>query len=510
MEATALLQLSDITCRFPGGVVANRSVNLSVQRGEVYAILGENGAGKSTLMKVAFGMLRPTEGLVSWKGQPMSFRSSADAMNQGIGMVHQHFMLIPRFSVWENIVLGAEPTAMGRIDEATARKRVRELSDAYGLHVDPDAMVEDLSVGEQQRVEILKALYRDIELLILDEPTAVLTPQETEELIETLQQLVAKGLTILFISHKLREVKSLAHRVLVLRKGEFVADVSVDEHSEEELAALMVGRPPAPVQLEAGEEEHSEVVLSMERLVVNDNRGLTAVSGLSLQVHRGEIVGIAGVEGNGQSELLDAVTGLRRLESGVITLQQQDITNQSVKERFAAGLAHIPQDRQLQGLVLNLPMTENILLGRHYEEQFVEGGFWINEDELLTHTQQAIQDFGIEPNQPELPVRSLSGGNQQKVVVARELSRPNAKAYVVAHPTRGVDIGAIEAIHAQLLERRKQGAAILLVSSELPELLALCDRIAVLYEGEIVATRTPQSTNEAELGLLMTGGRHSS
>ncbi|TNE48298.1 MAG: ABC transporter ATP-binding protein [Deltaproteobacteria bacterium] len=506
MNTSPLLELQGITCRFPGGVVANQSVDLSVKSGQVYAILGENGAGKSTLMKVAFGMLQPTEGAVLWKGQTMSFRSSADAMKQGIGMVHQHFMLIPRFTVWENIVLGCEPHNMGSIDEETAREKVRNLSKTYGLKVDPDAVVEDLSVGEQQRVEILKALYRDIELLILDEPTAVLTPQETEELIGTLKQLVSNGLTILFISHKLREVRSLAHRVLVLRKGKYVADVSADEHSEEELAALMVGRPPSPVKLMAEEEDTSEVVLSLNNLQVQDNRGLAALSGVSLDVHRGEIVGIAGVEGNGQGELLEAITGLRKLQSGNIYLEGQAIEKLSVQERFPAGLAHIPQDRQLQGLVLDLPITENILLGRHQEEQFAEGGFWIDTSSLRAHTEQAIHDFGIEPDNPDLPVRSLSGGNQQKVVVARELMRPNAKAYIVAHPTRGVDIGAIEAIHAQLLQRREQGAAILLVSSELPELLALCDRIAVLYEGQIVAMRSPKSTNEAELGLLMTGG----
>ncbi len=504
----SLFELRGITCRFPGGVVANQDIDLSVQPGEVCALLGENGAGKSTLMKVAFGMLQPTEGKLFWKGKEMRFRSSADAMHQGIGMVHQHFMLIPRFRVCENIVLGQEPVAKGQIDLKQARQRVRAISEEYGLHVDPDAVVDDLSVGEQQRVEILKALYRDIDLLILDEPTAVLTPQETDELFETLRSLVAKGLTILFISHKLREVKALAHRVVVLRKGAKIADIPVEEHSEEELAALMVGRPPATVTRDASTvaESNAKVVLTVDDLPVLDNRKLPAIRHLSFQLHQGEILGVAGVEGNGQSELIEAITGLRSVTSGHITLGGITMDDRTVRQRFAAGLAHIPQDRQQQGLVLDLPITENFLLGRHHEEGFSQGAWWIDQDALCTKTIEAIEQFEIEPGDPDLLVRSLSGGNQQKVVVARELTRPKTQAYIVAHPTRGVDVGAIEAIHTQLLQRRDAGAAILLFSSELPELLALCDRIAVLYEGEIVGVRNPEHTDETELGMMMTGG----
>lgn len=506
-----LLTLSGITCRFPGGVVANQSIDLSVQTGQVYAILGENGAGKSTLMKVVFGMLQPVEGRVFWKGQEVQFRSSADAMQRGIGMVHQHFMLIPRFRVWENIVLGVEPRHAGQIDRTEAIRQVRRLSEQYGLVIDPEAIVEDLSVGEQQRVEILKALYRNIELLILDEPTAVLTPQETEDLFATLRTLVANGLTLLFISHKLREIKALAHRVLVLRKGLAVANVDVEQYTEAELAALMVGRPPSPVRLDPNDTRPSaDVILEVRHLSVLDQRRLPAVKDVSFSVHRGEILGIAGVEGNGQSELLEALTGLRPIQQGNILLQGQTMSSMTVQQRFAAGLAHIPQDRHTQGLVLDLPVSENMLLGRHHEAQFSRGMWRIDRAKLQEYTFQSMQEFGVEPPRPDLPIRALSGGNQQKVVVARELTRPHTQIYIVAHPTRGVDVGAIEAIHEQLLQRRRQGAAILLVSSELPELLALCDRIAVLYEGKIVVTVPASSTDEAELGLWMAGGQKSS
>lgn len=498
-----LLSLQDITCRFPGGVVANDHVTLDIYPGEVHALLGENGAGKSTLMKVAFGMQPPTEGTILWKGQPVVFRSAADAMAAGIGMVHQHFMLIPSFRVWENIALGHEPTQAYQLAPQEAIAKVRKLSEEYGLHVDPEALVSHLSVGEQQRVEILKCLYRDSSLLILDEPTAVLTPQETDELFATLKQLVDAGRTIIFISHKLREVKAIAHRMTILRKGKQVASGLTADYTIEELATAMVGRPLAPPTKQEHDIEPQPALL-IYNISAQDDRGLPAIQDVALTLHKGEILGIAGVEGNGQSELLDVLAGLRPVTQGNIALNEQDITHHNARQRFEAGLAHVPADRQHQGLVMEMSVQENLLLGRHHETAFQKRGLWIDHDALASGVQQQIKQYDIAPPNPQLAVRSLSGGNQQKVVIARECSRP-ASVFLVAHPTRGVDIGAIEAIHTELLNQRQDGAAILLFSSELPELLALCDRIAVIYEGQIVTTVDASQTNETELGIWMTG-----
>lgn len=500
---TSLLKLEQITCRFPGGVIANQSIDLDVQKGEVHALLGENGAGKSTLMNVAFGMQEPTEGRIFWNEKEVQFASAADAMALGIGMVHQHFMLIPSFTVWENIVLGNEPRSGLQLDPVHAKQRVRELSQQYGLQIDPEQYVSELSVGEQQRVEILKSLYRDIQLLILDEPTAVLTPQETDELFNILRQLVDDGLTIIFISHKLREVKAIADRLTILQKGQKVTEADIDTYTIEELAAQMVGRPlKSPDQ--RTHTPSTEVALCVENVSIQNEQGFRVLSDISFELHKGEILGVAGVEGNGQSELLELLSGIRSPDSGRIRLHGEDCTHQTVRQRFESGVAHVPQDRQKQGLVMEMSIVENMLLGRHHERSY-QKGIWIDFQQLEEDTQTSCVDFEIEPPDIHARVGALSGGNQQKVVIAREFQRP-ASVYLIAHPTRGVDIGAIEAIHAHLRARQEKHAAILLFSSELPELLQLCDRIAVLYEGRWVTTLDAASTSEAELGIWMTGG----
>ncbi len=502
----SLFEMKDITCRFEGGIVANRNVNFEVKEGEIHALIGENGAGKSTLMKIAFGLLQPTQGELFWKGQKVHFHSAADAMAQGIGMVHQHFMLIPSFTVWENIVLGAEPTQKGTIDVEKARQKVKELSQRYGLNVDPDDIVEKLSIGEQQRVEILKALYREIDLLILDEPTSVLTPQEMEELFQTLKKLVAQKLTIIFITHKLQEVKEIAHRVTILRKGEKITQGPVDAFTIEELAHQMVGRPiSSPKQ--TYQHELGKPLLEIRDLHVEDDRRQKALKGVQFSVKSGEIVGIAGIQGNGQSELIEAIAGLRPILKGDILFDGISILSLSPRERFLAGLAHVPEDRQRRGLILPYSIKDNLLLGRHFETRYKKN-FWIHKENLLNDTKDKLKKFGIIPPQADLSVSSLSGGNQQKVVIAREFTR-HAKIFLIANPTVGVDIGAIESIHSQILALQEQGAAILLISSELSELLALSHRILVLYEGQIAGELDARQTDEKEIGILMTGSRTS-
>tara|TARA_B100000609_G_C17222201_1_gene440979 strand:+ start:828 stop:2342 length:1515 start_codon:yes stop_codon:yes gene_type:complete len=496
--------MQGITCRFPGDVYANREIDFEVQKGEVHALLGENGAGKSTLMKIAFGMLPPTEGQIFWEETPVSFRSASDAMAHGIGMVHQHFMLIPSFTVWENIVLGHEPTHGPHIDKERAREQVKKLSDDYGLHIDPDALVEHLSVGERQRVEILKALYRQIKLLILDEPTAVLTPQEADALFLTLRQLVDEGLTIIFISHKLREVMAIADRVTILRKGQKVAEGDTKHYTLEALATQMVGRPLNPPE-RATPPSIGAPVLALHNVSLHDHRGLEVVKNVSLQVREHEIVGIAGVEGNGQRELIEAIVGLRPIQQGKITLHGESIDTLSTQQRLQRGLAHVPEDRQRRGLVMPYSNKENQLLGRHFEDTYKQHDLWIDDEQLTQDTKEAIKDFGIEPALVDIPVHSLSGGNQQKVVVAREFRRP-AQAFLIAHPTRGVDIGAIESIHRHILSLQSQPNAILLFSSELPELIALSQRILVMYEGSFVGELDATEATETQLGILMTGG----
>jgi simple sugar transport system ATP-binding protein len=502
MAETPLLELKGITKRFPG-VVANDHVDFELAKGEVHALLGENGAGKSTLMNILYGLYHPDEGEVRLNGQHVTIDSPRAAIDLGIGMVHQHFMLIPVMTVAENIVLGVEPHSGPFLDIDGAEKRVRELSERFGLAVRPDARIESISVGMQQRVEILKALYRGAEILILDEPTAVLTPQEAEELFEIIRSLQAEGKSIVFISHKLGEVLAIADRVTVLRRGKTIETVPREGATEEGLARLMVGREVL-LRVEKTPAEPAEPLLTVEDLRVLDERKLEAVRGISLEVRSGEIVGIAGVDGNGQSELIEAITGLRRPESGRILAAGKDITNEGARVSLEAGIGHIPEDRQRRGLVLDFTLAENIALKDYCEEPDSRWG-WLFPKRLLARAKKLLTEFDVRGGGPRTLAASLSGGNQQKVVVAREVSR-DPRILVAAQPTRGLDVGAIEFVHRRLVAERDEGRAILLVSFELDEILSLSDRILVVYEGSVVGEYSPD-VSEEELGIAMTGGR---
>jgi simple sugar transport system ATP-binding protein len=502
MAETPLLELKGITKRFPG-VVANDHVDFELAKGEVHALLGENGAGKSTLMNILYGLYHPDEGEVRLNGQHVTIDSPRAAIDLGIGMVHQHFMLIPVMTVAENIVLGVEPHSGPFLDIDGAEKRVRELSERFGLAVRPDARIESISVGMQQRVEILKALYRGAEILILDEPTAVLTPQEAEELFEIIRSLQAEGKSIVFISHKLGEVLAIADRVTVLRRGKTIETVPREGATEEGLARLMVGREVL-LRVEKTPAEPAEPLLTVEDLRVLDERKLEAVRGISLEVRSGEIVGIAGVDGNGQSELIEAITGLRRPESGRILAAGKDITNEGARVSLEAGIGHIPEDRQRRGLVLDFTLAENIALKDYCEEPDSKWG-WLFPKRLLARAKKLLTEFDVRGGGAKTLAASLSGGNQQKVVVAREVSR-DPRILVAAQPTRGLDVGAIEFVHRRLVAERDEGRAILLVSFELDEILSLSDRILVVYEGRVVGEYSPD-VSEEELGIAMTGGR---
>ncbi len=500
-SAHVVLELRGITKRF-SGIVANDGIDLDLRRGEVHALLGENGAGKSTLMNVLYGLYRPDEGEILLGGEPVVFQSPRDAMGRGIGMVHQHFMLIPVMTVAENIVLGMEPTKHGLLDYESARQRVREIAATFGFGINPDARVEDITVGQQQRVEILKALYRSADILILDEPTAVLTPQEAGELFEILRALSDDGLSIIFIGHKLDEVLALADRVTVLRRGKRVDTLPVEGATEESLAQLMVGRKVL-LEIEKAETAAGDVLLRVDGLHVDDDRGVETVRGLSFDVRGGEIVGIAGVDGNGQSELIDALTGLRRPTGGRVELAGRDVTDGPVRAHYDAGIGHIPEDRQRRGLVLDFSIAENIALHDFRKEPASRYG-WLSPDQLTDRAESLIGEFDVRGGGPETPARSLSGGNQQKVILAREIAR-DPRVLVAAQPTRGLDVGAIEFVHQRLIEERDEGRAILLVSLDLDEIRSLSDRILVLFEGTIAA-EFPPTASEAELGLAMTGG----
>jgi simple sugar transport system ATP-binding protein len=502
MADTPLLELKGITKRFPG-VVANDHVDFQLVKGEVHALLGENGAGKSTLMNILYGLYHPDEGEVRLNGEHVTIDSPRAAIDLGIGMVHQHFMLIPVMSVAENIVLGVEPHNGPFLDIDGAEKRVSELSERFGLAVRPHARIESISVGMQQRVEILKALYRGAEILILDEPTAVLTPQEAEELFEIIRSLQAEGKSIIFISHKLGEVLAIADRITVLRRGKTIETVPREGATEEGLARLMVGREVL-LRVEKTAPEPGEPLLTVEDLRVLDERKLEAVRGISLEVRAGEIVGIAGVDGNGQSELIEAITGLRRPESGRIVAGGEDITNENARESLEAGVGHIPEDRQRRGLVLDFTLAENIALKDYCEEPDSKWG-WLFPKRLLARARTLLTEFDVRGGGPRTLAASLSGGNQQKVVVAREVSR-DPRILVAAQPTRGLDVGAIEFVHRRLVAERDEGRAILLVSFELDEILSLSDRILVVYEGRVVGEYSPD-VSEEELGIAMTGGR---
>jgi ABC-type uncharacterized transport system ATPase subunit len=500
---TPALELRGITKRFPG-VVANDRIDFDLQPGEVHALLGENGAGKSTLMNVLYGLYRPDEGEIRLGGQPVTMHSPKDAIEHGIGMVHQHFMLIPVMTVAENIVLGTEPRRDGvLLDLSAAEKRVRELSEQYGLSVDPRAQVEDLSVGRQQRVEILKALYRGADILILDEPTAVLTPQEATELFGVLRSLTEQGMSIIFISHKLNEVLSISDRITVLRRGQKVETLPTSTATEESLARLMVGREVL-LRVDKPPADTGETLLEIEDLSVLDDRGLEAVRGVSLNVRAGEIVGIAGVDGNGQTELIDAITGLRRPASGAITVGGRDMTKANARKVLDEGMGHIPEDRQARGLVLEFTLAENLALEDYRSPPDSRWG-WLFPRRLLARARRLLREFDVRGGGPNARASALSGGNQQKVVIAREVGR-DPRVLVAAQPTRGLDVGAIEYVHKRLITVRDEHKAVLLVSLELEEILSLSDRILVLYEGRVVGEYGPDASEE-ELGIAMTGGR---
>jgi simple sugar transport system ATP-binding protein len=502
MTETPLLELKGITKRFPG-VVANDHVDFDLVKGEVHALLGENGAGKSTLMNILYGLYHPDEGEFRLNGQPLRVDSPRAAIDAGIGMVHQHFMLIPVMSVAENIVLAVEPRKGPFLDLEAANEKVRDISQRFGLAVRPEARIESISVGMQQRVEILKALYRGAEILILDEPTAVLTPQEAEELFQIVRSLQAEGKSIIFISHKLGEVLAIADRITVLRRGKTIETIPREGATEESLARLMVGRDVL-LRVEKPPAQPGAPLLRVEDLRVREERGLECVRGISFEVRAGEIVGIAGVDGNGQTELVEAITGLRKPESGRIVAGDEDVTDETARQCFDAGLGHIPEDRQRRGLVLDFSLAENIALHDYRQEPDSKWG-WLYPKRLIARAGNLLKEFDVRGGGPKTPAASLSGGNQQKVILAREISR-NPSILIAAQPTRGLDVGAIEFVHRRLVAERDEGRGILLVSFELDEILSLADRILVIYEGQIVGEYAPDVTEE-ELGIAMTGGR---
>lgn len=504
-----ILEAKGITKKFPG-VLANDNVNFDLHKGEIHALLGENGAGKSTLMNVLYGLYKPDEGDVLVEGNQMVLNSSRDAIKHGIGMVHQHFMLVPVFTVTENIMLGAETDhraapnelPLAKLDRAEVAQKVRDLSHQYGLEVDPNAVVGDLSVGVQQRVEIVKALYRKANILILDEPTAVLTPQEADDLFRIMHELTDKGVSIVFITHKLKEVLKVADRITVMRAGRVVGSANPKESNEQKLASLMVGREVI-LTVQKKPAEPKEDMLVVNDLRVKDVRGLEAVRGVSFIVRAGEVLGLAGVQGNGQTELAEALSGLRASESGQFSIGGHNLTGKPPRQITEAGLADIPEDRQRHGLVLGYTIADNLALCDYYHMPFSKGVV-IQQNQVDANARKLIEDYDVRTPSPYIAAGKLSGGNQQKVIVARELSRP-VKLVLASQPTRGLDVGSIEYIHKQIIAMRDRGVAVLLVSAELDEILSLSDRIAVMYRGEIVTTVDRKDTSREQLGLLMAG-----
>lgn len=500
-----VIEMLNITKEFPG-IKANDDITLQLKKGEIHALLGENGAGKSTLMSVLFGLYQPEQGVIKKNGREVKISNPNDANALNIGMVHQHFKLVDIFTVLNNIILGAETTKGGILQTAEARKKVLALSEKYGLKVDPDALVEDISVGMQQRVEILKMLYRDNEILILDEPTAVLTPQEINDLMDIMRAFRAEGKSILFISHKLNEIMAVSDRVTVLRKGKLVGTVNTAETSKDELSRMMVGRD-IDFAINKNEQKLGETVLKVQNLsVFSKSKHKDVVKNVSFEVKAGEILCIAGIEGNGQTQLISAITGLGKLSGGSIMLDGSDITHKSVRERCVTGMAHIPEDRHKHGLVLDYTLEQNMVLRRYWNQGFQKHGF-INFKKVKDFSDKLIQKFDVRSGQGgKTIVRSMSGGNQQKAIVGREIEYAQ-KLLITVQPTRGLDVGAIEYIHGQLLEQRDEGKAILLVSLELDEVMNVPDRILVIYEGELVGEFKPSETNVQELGLYMTGAK---
>ncbi len=501
MTDTPVLEVRGLTKRFPG-VLANDHINLTLYKGQVLGLLGENGAGKSTLMNMIYGLYTPDEGEIIVNGQAASIRNPNDAIALGIGMVHQHFQLVPVLTVTENIMLGNESVRGWFLDRRTAKKRILEIAQQYGLEVDPDAKVEDLSVGEQQRVEIIKALYRKADILILDEPTAVLTPQETHGLFEIMRALLARGVSMIFISHKLKEILEICDHVTVLRGGRVVGHANPKESTQESLASMMVGREVI-LSVDKTDANPGEPVLSIRNLHVNDDRELPAVAGLNLEVYAGEILGIAGVQGNGQTELIEAITGLRPIESGQVFLEGQNMTQADPRRITEAGVAHVPEDRQKNGMVANFPIKDNLVLQTYYIGPF-SIGILANEDAKDENARKLVKQYDVRTPNIYVNIGALSGGNQQKTIVAREFSRPS-RLLIVAQPTRGLDVGSIEFIHKQIIKMRDSGTAVLLVSAELDEILSLADRIAVMYTGKIIDTVPIHEANREQIGLLMAG-----
>ena len=499
---TPVLELRNITNRVPG-VLANDHVSFTLEQGEIHALLGENGAGKTTLMNILYGLYQPDEGEIIVRGQARQVTSPVDAIAAGIGMVHQHFMLVPVFTVTENVMLGEEALQAGVIlDRKAAAARIRALSEQYGLAVDPEAYIKDLPVGVQQRVEIIKLLYRNADMLIFDEPTAVLTPQEVGELIKIMRALVAQGKSIIFITHKLKEVLAIADRITVLRLGRVVGSTRPAEANENKLAAMMVGRDVA-LEFKKLPPQRGAVVLRVENLEVLDERLGLAVDNVSFEVFGGEVLGIAGVQGNGQTELVEAVTGLRPPLGGQISIGGQTTTRATPRQVIEMGVAHVPEDRQRDGLVLSYPIRDNMVLSTYYQPPYAKGVV-LNDEAITKAAVERVQQFDVRTPSIETPAGSLSGGNQQKVIIAREFSRPG-KLLVASQPTRGLDVGSIEYIHARIIEKRNDGMAVLLVSPELDEIVALSDRIGVMYRGRLVAIVPAERATKEYLGLLMAG-----
>ena len=497
-----VIEMREITKIF-GQFVANDKIYLHLRRGEIHALLGENGAGKSTLMNMLAGLLEPTSGEIAVNGQVVKLDSPSKAASLGIGMVHQHFMLVEAFTVAENIILGSEITKNGVLDIKKAIQEIKELSEKYGLAVDPSAKIEDISVGAQQRVEILKTLYRGADILIFDEPTAVLTPAEIDELMIIMKNLVKEGKSIILITHKLDEIRAVSDRVTVIRRGKSIETVEIAGATNQDLAEMMVGRSVS-FTTEKNPPQPKEVILSIKDLVVNENRGIPAVKNLSLDVRAGEIVGIAGIDGNGQSELIQAITGLRKVKSGTINIKGKNVVGLPPRKITEMKVSHVPEDRHRDGLVLDMTISENIALQTYYKEPLSKNGI-LNYTNIHNYARKLMEEFDVRAANDYVPASALSGGNQQKAIIAREVDR-DPDLLIVSQPTRGLDVGAIEYIHKRLIGERDKGKAVLVVSFELDEILNLSDRIAVIHDGKIQGIVTPAETNKQELGILMAGG----